>query len=87
VREGINDPAVQEPPRPCDERGSKYAATAAEIRSLLERAGFVPRTLEIRTFTTVFRDVAQIIKYPDRVSSDGIRLERYVLLAVADKPR
>jgi len=26
-------------------------------------------------------------EYADRVSSDGIRLERYVLLAVADKPR
>ena len=120
VRGGINGPAVQEPPRPSDERGSKYAATAAEIRAMLARAGFVPRTLEIRTFTTVFRDVAQIIdflqattygdlvpaasaadyaafagtlealfagEYADRVSSEGIRLERYVLLAVADKPR
>ena len=98
---------------------SKYPATAAEIRALLERAGFVPRTLEIRIFTTVFPDVAQIIEfleattygdlvpaasaadyaalagtlealfageYADRVSTDGIRLERYVLLAVQTRP-
>jgi hypothetical protein len=85
---------------------------------MLEDAGFVPRMLEVRTFVSVFRNVAQIIDflqattcgqfaagagaadnagfrhvmeallagdYADRVSSDGIRLERYILLAVADK--
>jgi len=96
----------------------KYTATAAEIRAMLEDAGFVPRILEIRTFISLFRDIAEIIdflqatghgdlapgataannaafrstlealfagEYADRVSSDGIRLERYVLLAIADK--
>ena len=87
-------------------------------RAMLEDAGFVARMLEVRTFVSVFRDVAQIIdflqattygqlaadaragyyagfrdamealvagEYADRVSSDGIRLERYILLAIADK--
>src|SRR5437879_9959038 len=87
---------------------------------MLERAGFVPRRFEIRTVTTVFRDVAQIIAFlqattcsdlvpacqlsrlccvrrhaggavrrrvTDCVSSDGIRLERYVFARRADKPR
>ena len=111
---------VEESPRPSDERGSRFAATAAEIRTLLEDAGFVPTIVEVRTFISVFRDVAQIIdflqattygqlapgasaadyagfrdameallagEYAERVSVEGIRLERYVLLAVADKPR
>src|SRR5205809_853887 len=34
-----------------------------QIRAMLERAGFVPRRFEIRTVTTVFRDVAQIIAF------------------------
>jgi hypothetical protein len=87
-------------------------------RAMLEDAGFVARMLEVRTFVSVFRDVAQIIdflqattygelaagdragyyasfrdameallagEYADRVGSDGIRLERYILLAIADK--
>jgi hypothetical protein len=87
---------------------------------MLEDAGFVARMLEVRTFISVFRDVAQIIdfllattygqfapgasaadyadfrdameallatEYAERVSDQGIRLERYVLLAVADKSR
>ena len=99
--------------------GSKYAATAAEIRDMLEVAGFVVQTLEVRNFTSVFRDVGQIFdflratmigqlapgasdasyaglrqamktllagEYAHCVSDEGIRLERYVLLAVAEKP-
>jgi arsenite methyltransferase len=118
ARGGGNSPTVEESPGSSQERGSRYAATAAEIRAMLEDAGFVPRMLEVRTFVSVFRDVAQIIdflqatthgelaaggraayyagfrdameallagEYADRVSSDGIRLERYILLAVADK--
>jgi len=99
--------------------GSRNTVTADEIRALLEGAGFVARILEVRTFVSMFRDVAQIFdflqatsygelapgasaadyaafrgalealfarEYADCVGSDGIRLERYVLLAVADKP-
>ena len=99
--------------------GPKFAATAAEIRDMLEDAGFVVQTLEVRSFTSVFRDVGQIIdflqattygqlatgasdadyaglreatetllagEYAHFVSDEGIRLERYVLLAVAQKP-
>ncbi len=113
-------PAVEESPRPSDERGSKYASTAADIRAMLEDAGFVSRMLEVRTFISLFRDVAQIIdflqattygqfargasaadyfafrdamqallagEYAERVSDEGIRLERYILLAVAEKSR
>lgn len=113
-----DNPTVEESPGSSNERGSRCAATAAEIRAMLEDAGFVPRMLEVRTFVSVFRDVAQIIdflqattygglaagdradyyagfrdameallagEYADRVSSDGIRLERYILLAIADK--
>ena len=120
VRGGTKERPVQEPPHASDEIGSRYPSTAAEIRAMLEDAGFVSRVHEVRTFTSVFRDVAQIVdflratsygdyapgasaadyaafagtlealfagEYADRVSSDGIRLERYVLLAVADKPR
>jgi len=43
--------------------GSKYAATAAEIRDMLEDAGFVVQTLEVRSFTSVFRDVEQMIDF------------------------
>jgi arsenite methyltransferase len=115
-----DNPTVEESPGSLSERGSRYAATAAEIRGMLEDAGFVPRMLEVRTFVSVFRDVAQIIdflqattygelatgdraayyagfrdameallagEHADRVSSDGIRLERYILLAVTDKSR
>lgn len=99
--------------------GSKYAATAAEIRDMLEDSGFAVQTLEVRSFTSVFRDVRQIIdflqattcgqlapgasaadyagfreatetllagEYAHCVSDEGIRLERYVLLAIAEKP-
>jgi hypothetical protein len=113
-----DNPAVEESPGSSCERRSRCAATGAEIRAMLEDAGFVPRMLEVRTFVSVFRDVAQIIdflqattygelaagdraayyagfrdameapvagEYADRVGSDGIRLERYILLAIADK--
>jgi hypothetical protein len=86
---------------------------------MLEDAGFVVQTLEVRSFTTVFGDIGQIIdffagddvravcsrsqrcdyagfrqametllagEYARCVSNEGIRLERYVLLAVAEKP-
>jgi len=43
--------------------GSKYAATAAEIRDMLEDAGFVVQTLEVRSLTSVFRDVEQMIDF------------------------
>jgi SAM-dependent methyltransferase len=102
-----------------EQPGSRNTVTADEVRALLEGAGFVPRTLEIRTFISMFRDVAQIVdflqatsygdlapgasaadyaafrgalealfarEYADCVRGEGIRLERYVLLAVADKP-
>ena len=120
VRSGGDSPAAEESPRPSDERGSRRASTAAEIRTMLEDAGFVPRVFEVRSFISVFRDVAQIIdflqattygqlapgaspadyaafhsameallasEYAERVTDEGISLERYVLLAVADKPR
>ena len=120
VRRGGDGPTVGEPPGPSDERGSRYAATAAEIRAMLEGAGFVPRIFEVRTFISMFRDVPQIIdflqattygqlapgasaadyaafrdameallagEYAERVSNKGIRLERYILLAVAGKTR
>jgi SAM-dependent methyltransferase len=117
---GGDSPTVEESPGASTERGSRFAPTAAEIRAMLEDAGFVPRMLEVRTFVSVFRDVAQIIgflqattygqfapgasaadyaafrsaleallagEYAEHASDEGIRLERYVLLAVADKPR
>jgi hypothetical protein len=120
VRAGGDGPTAEERAGPSDERGSRYAASAAEIRKMLEDAGFVPRIFEVRTFISVFRDVAQIIdfmqattygqlapgasaadyaafrdameallagEYAERVSVEGIRLERYVLLSVADKSR
>jgi ubiquinone/menaquinone biosynthesis C-methylase UbiE len=116
---GISGRTEQNSSRGSDKIGSEYAATATEIRAMLEDAGFVPRILEVRTFISLFRNIAQIVdflqatgygdlapgataadsaafrgalealfasEYADRVSSDGIRLERYVLLAVADKP-
>jgi len=43
--------------------GSEYAATAAEIRDMLEDAGFVVQTLEVRSLTSVFRDVEQMIDF------------------------
>lgn len=120
VRSGGESSTAEESPRLSDERGSRRASTAAEIRTMLEGAGFVPRVFEVRSFISVFRDVAQIIdflqattygqfapgaseadyaafrnameallasEYAERVSDEGISLERYVLLAVADKPR
>jgi ubiquinone/menaquinone biosynthesis C-methylase UbiE len=103
-----------------EEGGSRRAATADDIRGMVERAGFILRLFEVRTFTALFRDVAQIIdfsqattygqfapgtdardlsafreamekllagEYAHCVTAAGIRLERYVLLAVALKPR
>ena len=103
-----------------EQSGTRNTVTADEIRALLEGVGFVPRILEIRTFVSMFRDVAQIVdflqatsygdlapgasaadyaafrsaletlfasEYADCVGSDGIRLERYVLLVVAEKPK
>jgi len=105
---------------PADQAGSKQAATANEIRAMLEEAGFAPELVEVRTFVSTFRDVSQIIafsqataygqlvpgataddyaafreavetllggEFSDCVTDEGIRLERYVLLAVAAKLR
>jgi SAM-dependent methyltransferase len=99
--------------------GSRNAATEGEIRELLASAGFVSRSIELRNFTSRFRDVAQIVdfiqatnygqlapgvdagdqarfrdaletllarEHPVGAGGEGIRLERYVLLARADKP-
>ena len=46
--------------------GSKYAATAAEIRDMLEDAGLAVQTLDVRSSTSVFRDVGQIIAFCGR---------------------
>ena len=103
-----------------EQAGSKQAATAQEIRAMLEQAGFSPALVEVRTFVSTFRDVSQIIafsqataygqlvpgataddyaafreavetllggEFSDCVTDEGIRLERYVLLAVAAKLR
>jgi ubiquinone/menaquinone biosynthesis C-methylase UbiE len=110
---------VSEEPR-ADQAGAKQAATAQEIRAMLEEAGFAPKLVDVRTFTSTFRDVAQIMNFSQAtaygqlvpgataddyaafleaietllggefagcVTDEGIRLERYVLLAVAEKPR
>jgi ubiquinone/menaquinone biosynthesis C-methylase UbiE len=117
---GVSGRTEQDTSRASGKIGSNYVATAAEIRAMLEDAGFVPRIHEVRTFISMCRDVAHIVdflqatsygdlapgasaadyaafrrelealfagEYADCVSSDGIRLERYVLLAVADKPK
>lgn len=109
-------PTTEERPR--ERSGSGRAPTVDEIRELLAGSGFTPRSIELRTFTSVFCDAAQIVdflqattygqfvpgagaadyarfhaalkallarEYPSAVTGDGIRLERYVLLAVADK--
>jgi len=43
--------------------GSKYAATAAEIRDMLEDAGLAVQTLDVRSSMSVFRDVEQTIDF------------------------
>jgi arsenite methyltransferase len=118
VGDGLEAPAEEDSGRP-GSRGARNTATEGEVRTLLESAGFVPRSIELRNFTSRFRDVAQVIDfmqattygqvvrsasaddharfrealqallacdYPGAVTGDGIRLERYVLLAIADKP-
>jgi arsenite methyltransferase len=112
-------PLTDEPTRGSGRQGSPTAATADEIPVLLAGAGFVARSVELRTFTSVFRDAAQIVDFmrattygqlvPGASATDQmrfrealetllareaaggagggvIRLERYVLLAIADKP-
>ena len=66
-----DDPRLQEPAA-LEKPGSKYVVTADQIRAGL--AGL--------------RDAIEALlagEYADRVSGDGIRLERCILLAVADK--
>jgi ubiquinone/menaquinone biosynthesis C-methylase UbiE len=103
-----------------DQAGSRQAATAEEIRAMLEQAGFAPRSFELRTFVSTFRDAGQMFEFSQAtaygqlvpgaterdyiafrdaietllsgefsgcVTDEGIRLERYVLLAVAERPQ
>lgn len=114
------DEAARTDGRSAEESGSRRASKADDVRAMVEHAGFVLRSFEVRTFTTLFRDIGQIIdfsqattygqfvpgarpgdlsafraametllagEYARCVSPAGIRLERYVLLAVALKPR
>jgi arsenite methyltransferase len=100
-------------------RARRRGATEAQVRSLIEAAGFTPRILEVRTFASVFQDAGRVLEfllattygrlapgagpvdyaamapaltkllerdYQQAITPEGIRLERYVLLAIADKP-
>jgi SAM-dependent methyltransferase len=81
-----DSPTVEESPGWSNERGSRYAATAIDF---LQATTYGELAAGNRAaYYAGFRDAMEALlagEYADRVSSDGILLERYILLAVADK--